>query len=61
MLRSAISRENRRQIHDLPTARVQMAWALFRGLGAYLSLARCIEEFARPFALALSVVGAIAR
>jgi membrane protein DedA with SNARE-associated domain len=35
-----------------------MAWALFYGLGAYY-LGKGVEEFARPFALALSVVGAI--
>jgi membrane protein DedA with SNARE-associated domain len=35
-----------------------MAWALFYGLGAYY-LGKGVEEFARPFALALAVVGAI--
>jgi membrane protein DedA with SNARE-associated domain len=33
-------------------------WALFYGLGAYF-LGKGIEEFARPFAMALAVVGAI--
>ncbi|HEY2532706.1 MAG TPA: DedA family protein [Xanthobacteraceae bacterium] len=35
-----------------------VAWALFYGLGAYY-LGRGVEEFARPFAMALSVLGAI--
>jgi membrane protein DedA with SNARE-associated domain len=35
-----------------------VAWALFYGLGAYY-LGKGVEEFARPFALALAVVGAI--
>src|SRR6201998_97082 len=35
-----------------------MAWALFYGLGAYY-LGKGVEEFARPFAMALAVVGAI--
>jgi membrane protein DedA with SNARE-associated domain len=35
-----------------------MVWALFYGLGAYY-LGKGIEEFARPFATALAVVGAI--
>ena len=34
-----------------------VAWALFYGLGAYSSAK--VQEFARPFALALAVVGAI--
>jgi membrane protein DedA with SNARE-associated domain len=34
------------------------AWALFYGLGAYY-LGKGVEEFARPFAMALAVVGAI--
>ena len=35
-----------------------MAWALFYGLGAYY-LGKGVEEFARPFALALAAIGAI--
>ena len=35
-----------------------VAWASFYGLGAYY-LGKGVEEFARPFALALAVVGAI--
>jgi membrane protein DedA with SNARE-associated domain len=35
-----------------------VAWALFYGLGAYY-LGKGVEEFARPFALALAVLGAI--
>jgi membrane protein DedA with SNARE-associated domain len=35
-----------------------VAWALFYGLGAYY-FGKGIEEFARPFAIALAVVGAI--
>ena len=35
-----------------------MAWALFYGLGAYY-LGRGVEQFARPFAIALAVIGAI--
>jgi hypothetical protein len=35
-----------------------VAWALFYGLGAYY-LGKGVEEFARPIALALAVVGAI--
>jgi hypothetical protein len=35
-----------------------VAWALFYGLGAYY-LGKGVEEFARPFAMALAVVGAI--
>ena len=35
-----------------------LAWALFYGLGAYY-LGKGVEEFARPFAMALAVVGAI--
>jgi hypothetical protein len=35
-----------------------VAWALFYGLGAYY-LGKGLEEFARPFAMALAVVGAI--
>ena len=35
-----------------------VAWALFYGLGAYY-LGKGVEEFARPFALALAVVGTI--
>ena len=35
-----------------------MAWTLFYGLGAYY-LGKGVEEFARPFAIALAVVGAI--
>jgi membrane protein DedA with SNARE-associated domain len=34
------------------------AWALFYGLGAYY-LGRGVEQFARPFAIALAVIGAI--
>ena len=35
-----------------------VAWALFYGLGAYY-LGKGVEGFARPFAMALAVVGAI--
>ena len=35
-----------------------VAWALFYGLGAYY-FGKGVEEFARPFAIALTVVGAI--
>jgi membrane protein DedA with SNARE-associated domain len=35
-----------------------VAWALFYGLGAYY-LGKGVEEFARPFALALAAIGAI--
>ena len=35
-----------------------VAWALFYGLGAF-HLGKGVEEFARPFALALAVVGTI--
>ena len=35
-----------------------VAWALLYGLGAYY-LGKGVEEFARPFAIALAVVGAI--
>src|SRR6478672_9214548 len=35
-----------------------LAWALFYGLGAYY-LGKGVEEFARPFAMVLAVVGAI--
>jgi hypothetical protein len=35
-----------------------VAWALFYGLGAYY-LGKGVEEFARPFAMALAVIGAI--
>jgi membrane protein DedA with SNARE-associated domain len=35
-----------------------VAWALFYGLGAYY-FGKGVEEFARPFAIALAVVGAI--
>ena len=35
-----------------------VAWALFYGLGAYY-LGKGVEEFARPFAMALAVVGTI--
>ena len=35
-----------------------LAWALFYGLGAYY-LGKGVEEFARPFAMALAVIGAI--
>ena len=34
------------------------AWALFYGLGAYY-LGRGVEQFARPFAIALAAIGAI--
>ena len=34
------------------------AWAMFYGLGAYF-LGKGVEKFARPFAMALAVVGAI--
>ena len=36
-----------------------VAWALFYGLGAYF-LGKGVEKFARPFAMALAVVGAMA-
>ena len=35
-----------------------VAWALFYGLGAYY-FGKGVEEFARPFAMVLAVVGAI--
>jgi membrane protein DedA with SNARE-associated domain len=35
-----------------------IAWALFYGLGAYY-FGKGIEEFARPFAMALAAVGTI--
>jgi membrane protein DedA with SNARE-associated domain len=34
------------------------AWTLFYGLGAYYP-GKGVEEFARPFAMALAVIGAI--
>jgi hypothetical protein len=35
-----------------------VVWALFYGLGAYY-FGKGVEEFARPFAIALAVLGAI--
>ena len=35
-----------------------VAWALFYGLGVYY-LGKGVEELARPFAMALAVIGAI--
>jgi membrane protein DedA with SNARE-associated domain len=35
-----------------------MAWATFYGLGAYY-LGKGVEQFARPFAITLALIGAI--
>jgi membrane protein DedA with SNARE-associated domain len=45
-------------LHMIANRAGAVTWALFYGLGAYY-FGRGVEEFARPFAMALAVVGAI--
>jgi membrane protein DedA with SNARE-associated domain len=56
----AVLRSNRMPFANFVVANSAgaVAWALFYGLGAYY-LGKAVEEFARPFARALAVVGAI--
>ena len=53
-----IAGANRMPFSNFMISAGAVAWALFYGLGAYY-LGKGVEEFARPFAMALAVVGAI--